>query len=148
VDAENLKRLADYKAEVHAALPRRRPGVYGRSELADRLGVSKPTSRNYDRRAKLRVTPRFNTQKLSSRDIAALPKQREEVRQYGRWLQDWDGRKYPRLRACAELISGLGSAVYEVRQLKNHYAEGRSSNDGSPTAGSTGPSDGESRDNR
>jgi hypothetical protein len=148
VEAEKLKQLAAYKAEVHAALPRRRPGEYGRTELADRLGVSKPTSRNYDRRAKLRVTPQFATKELSSRDIVALPKEGEGVRQYGIWLQDRHGRKYPPLRECAELISGHGGAVYEVRQLKNHYAEGRSSNDGSPTAGSTGPSDGESRDNR
>jgi hypothetical protein len=121
---EKIKHAADYRAEVYAALPRRRPGQYTRRTLAARVGVTNQTARTYDKRAGLIVTPNIDKQELTLEEINNLPKELPKDRRYNLWLEDERGQKYPPVKKVAEWITERGK-VYRIEQHANTYEGAR-----------------------
>lgn len=100
--ADKLKSIADYRAEVEAARPRRNPGQYSRRELSRPIGVSRQTSLNYDKRANLKVTPvEPARQTLTPELIATLPENQPEKIKGLRWIETPTGKRYPAERGAA-----------------------------------------------
>lgn len=52
---DDLQSLRAYREGLHRALIQRRPGIYSRKFLSQRLGVGKRTTRNYDKRQGIKV---------------------------------------------------------------------------------------------
>lgn len=73
---EAYQSVHHYRRALHFALIARRPGVYSRALLAQRLGVCKKTTRNYDRELGVYVSPTFLSFQLSWSTIGDLPSQR------------------------------------------------------------------------
>jgi hypothetical protein len=61
-----------YRMAVHAGLIRRRPGRYPLAVLASRIGVSKRTVRDYNKRLGIIVTPNFRRCPISMEDLNSL----------------------------------------------------------------------------
>jgi hypothetical protein len=123
IPADKIRKAADYRAEVYAALPKHKPGQYARKTLAGRVGVSNRTGASYDQRAGLIVTPNFERHELTSTDINRLPNYLPRDRKYNLWLEDEHGTKYSRIKKNAECIAKCGK-VYLVQQFANTYAAG------------------------
>ncbi len=122
---EKIKRAADYRAEVYAAYPRRKPGIYARKKLADRIGVSAQTSRKYDKLAGLKVTPNTSRHEMTPQELDDLPEILPKKRKRHIWLEDERGNKYPPLKKALAMIAQRGGGqVYRVRQLANTYGPG------------------------
>lgn len=125
---------ADYRAEVYAALPRAKPGNYSRKTLSERVGVSNRTAQNYDKRAALVVTERFDRQLLTVENLAELPERLEHGDQHSRWLENGEiyrqGKRAGKPRRFAPTLEGSDRALsssptgelWLVTQKVNHYA--------------------------
>lgn len=123
--AQKIKRAADYRAEVYAALPRRQAGQYTRKTLTKRIAVSTRTGQSYDKRANLIVTPNIERQELTPDEIAGLPDKVYKNRKYNLWLEDESGKKYrPDKESIKRIAENGGGKVYRVIQLANSYKAG------------------------
>ena len=121
-----LKRAADYRAEVYAALPRRKAGQYARKTLTERIGISTRTGQSYDKRADLLVTPNIERQELSLNEIAGLPDKVFKNRKYNVWLEDERGKRYkPDKESIKRIGDNGGGKVYRVKQFANSYRAGK-----------------------
>lgn len=58
LEASDLQSLKTYREGLHRELIKRRPGIYSRFFLSQRLGISKRTSRNYDKAVGIKVQKR------------------------------------------------------------------------------------------
>ncbi|MEK6753466.1 MAG: hypothetical protein AABZ00_14510 [Chloroflexota bacterium] len=120
-----IKRAADYRAEVYAALPRRKAGKYARKTLTERIGVSTRTGQSYDKRANLLVTPNIEKQELTPAEIAGLPEKVFKNRKYNVWLEDEKGKRHkPDKESIKRITDNGGGKVYRVTQLANTYQAG------------------------
>ena len=123
-----IKRAADYRAEVYAALPRRKAGQYARKTLTERIGVSTRTGQNYDKRANLLVTPNIERQELTPEEIEGLPEKVFKNRKYNVWLEDEKGKRYkPDKESIKRISDNGGGKVNRVKQLANSYQAGMAS---------------------
>jgi hypothetical protein len=121
-----IKRAADYRAEVYAALPRRKAGQYARKTLTERIGISTRTGQSYDKRADLLVTPNIEKQELSPDEIAGLPDKVFKNRKYNVWLEDECGKRYrPDKESIKRIADNGGGKVYRVKQFANSYQAGQ-----------------------
>jgi len=120
ISLEKLGNAAEYRSEVHAALIRRRPGEYPRKFLAERLGVTPRTTRNYDKLADIDVEPRFKKVNLTDEEATNLPDERRNV-PGNVWLEDTNGKKYQPTKSGAERAFMRSEEVYLVEQLANYY---------------------------
>jgi hypothetical protein len=107
----DLRGLTTYRAALHREFIRRSPGVYTRGWLAGRLGVSKRTVRDYDKRAGIKVTPQIDHEPMYSmlHVRSAISHQFIETRApYGkphdRWLEDPTGKRYPLMMDIAKRL--------------------------------------------
>lgn len=122
---QKIKNAADYRAEVYAALPRRKAGQYARKTLTKRIAVSTRTGQSYDKRANLIVTPNIERQELTPDEIADLPDKVYKNRKYNLWLEDESGKKYrPDKESIKRIADNGGRKVYRVKQLANSYKAG------------------------
>jgi len=55
---DDLQSLKAFREGLHRELIKRRPGIYSRKFLSQRLGISKRTTRNYDKHVGIEVQPR------------------------------------------------------------------------------------------
>jgi hypothetical protein len=125
MDPSKIRSVSNYRAEVYAALPNRKPGMYSRKLLASRIGVSIRTSRNYDKKAGLKVTPNITRNEMTIDDLLQLPEKLFEKRDYRTWLQDERNQKYPPIKRSIEMIAKNGGGkVYRCVQLANSYEAG------------------------
>lgn len=125
IPPHKIKRAADYRAEVYAALPRRKAGQYARKTLTERIGVSTRTGQSYDKRANLLVTPNIERQELTPEEIAGLPEKVFKNRKYNLWLVDEKGKRYkPDKESIKRIADNGGGKVYRVTQLTNTYQAG------------------------
>lgn len=58
LDVNDLQSLKSFREALHRELIKRRPGIYSRKFLSQRLGISKRTTRNYDKRLGIKVQRR------------------------------------------------------------------------------------------
>lgn len=119
LSAPDLCSLPDYRAAIHRLLIERRPGQYTRKFLAERLGVTARTTRNYDG-DDIEITPQFSRQSLTP----------NMLRQWGdrlpsRWFE-FNGRRYPGLRIVGIVLLSRkeeqGGDVIVVEQQANIYS--------------------------
>jgi hypothetical protein len=100
------------------------PVSFSRKLLAERLGVSNPTSRAYDKLAGVEVEPHIETEELSGEDLDQLPRHRP--RKWGkRWLQavkEDESKHLPYLHAPALHYWKLGYVLYCKTQFTNWYS--------------------------
>lgn len=94
-----------YRAEVYAALPRRKEGQYKRDTLGkDRLNISRRTALTYDKLAGLVVTPVLPArQEMTPENVAKLPDHQPKKFRGMRWLETSTGERYPAERGAAIL---------------------------------------------
>jgi hypothetical protein len=131
---DDLRGLTAYRVALYRELIRRSPGFYTRGWLAGRLGVSKRTVRDYDKRAGIKVTPQITYERMYNMiQVAnALSMQKVITRApYGtphdRWLEDPMGKRYPLMRDIAKRLfekypTGKGlPQCYIVYQTANKY---------------------------
>lgn len=123
--AHKIKIAADYRAEVYAALPRRKAGQYARKTLTERIAVSTRTGQSYDKRANLIVTPNIERQEFTPDEIADLPDKVYKNRKYNLWLEDESGKRYrPDKESIKRIADNGGGKVYRVIQSANTYKAG------------------------
>lgn len=115
----DLESARAWRCALHRALIARRPGRYSRQWLGARLGVSVWTSRRYDRRAGLRVQPRYLELKLDEQELERLPQGPAACS--GRFLLSADGRRWPPLRSLAPALWQRYGRLRYLRQGWNHY---------------------------
>ena len=108
-----------WRCALHRALIARRPGCYSRRWLGARLGVSVWTCRRYDRRAGLKVQPRYLELQLDERQLERLPRGQSACD--GRFLLSADGRRWPPLRSLATGLWRRYGRLRYLRQGWNHY---------------------------
>lgn len=117
---DDLRGLTNYRVALHRELIRRQPRQYTRGWLAGRLGVSKRTVRDYDKRAKITVTPMIAKTELKAIYLADMPEDgKQNLTSRAEWLE-WQGKAYPALQVVARRLLQLGGAMI-VRQYSNHY---------------------------
>jgi hypothetical protein len=136
IEPAKLTNKADYRAEIYATLPRLKPGTYSRKTLADRIGASKRTAQNYDKRAGLKVTERFERVPITGEKLAELPETLEPGTKRNLWLENGElytlGKSKGKPRRFAPTLTGAqralesspGKALYLVTQKTNHYGPG------------------------
>lgn len=123
LDRADFESLKAYRLALHREFIYRRPGVYSRAFLAERLGVGKATTRNYDRAAGVEVNERFNERRIDHYQnwgdlVRAARKGREWLR-----LKFADGtvRDMP-LKVGIVWRYIQEAAVYLVTQITNEYS--------------------------
>ena len=136
IKPEKLTKQADYRAEVYAALPRRKAGTYARKTLSQRIGITTRTAQNYDKRAALLVTERFKKEPVLLENIAEMQGQPEADKKRNTWLENGEtitagkrAGKPLRFPASVEgyeraLANSPTGKVWLVIQLTNHYQAG------------------------
>ena len=151
--AEALKDRKNYRAEVIAALPRRKPGQYARKMLGELIGVTARTAQGYDELNKLKVTQVFDRQLLTAEKIAELPEALSMLDKMRRrtWIENGElytqekferepskaelkasrsrigkPRRFSAIREAAELALSCSPTrqIWLVTQEKNHYEAG------------------------
>lgn len=108
---DDLRGMTNYRVALHRELIRREPGAYTRGWLAGRLGVSKRTVRDYDKRAGIKVTPQIDHVPMYTigQVMSAISHQLVETRDpygkpYDRWLEDPTGKRYPLMLDIAKRL--------------------------------------------
>lgn len=125
IDCSLVIHAADYKAAIYAALPIRKPGIYPRKKLVERVGVTNRTGQSYDKRAGLIVTRNLSRSVMSSQECASLPLEISKKRRCYSWLEDDRGKKYPPLKnSLLQIRRNGGGIVYLVKQMANTYQPG------------------------
>jgi hypothetical protein len=114
--AEDLSSGTHYRQALYRALYERRPGQYPRRWLARRLGISKWTSRRYDKALKVYAQPMYEAQPV----ILAMASRLKPAG--GVFLEDARGKRYPALPEIAERLLARGMALQLKRQGPNFYA--------------------------
>ncbi len=110
-----------YRQALHERLLERRPGSYPREWLAQRLGVSRWTTRRYEAAAQIKVEPSFAAQPLSWGLASALPEDHGE-KTFGVFIQTSDGKRFPALRGLALRLIKQGKTPILKHQQANRYA--------------------------
>lgn len=111
---------AAYRQAVHAGLIARRPAAYGREWLSARVGVSRWTTRRYDRRAGIAAEPLYAAQPVEWASLETLlPSQSRE--KPGLFLEAADGRRYPPVAGLARRLLARGQRLTLKRRLPNAY---------------------------
>ena len=132
ISSRALRENKLYRAEVHAAMPKRRPGNYSRRFLGERIGVSSKTTRNYDKMVNLEIVYRLKRRVMTLGDILTLPSDEELAhkpsKNFCRWLETESGRRYKPTRDGARRALATNETVYIVKQLVSHYGAQRDCN--------------------
>lgn len=110
-----------YRQALHKQLLERRPGHYTRAWLGTRLGVSRWTTRRYEKAANLYVKPAYDMQALSWTSAGKLPQTLADV-SYGTFLEASDGSRYPALRGIAFKLLKQGHEPMLKHQRPNYYS--------------------------
>ncbi len=128
INIHKMNSAANYRAEVYAAIPRRKPGKYPRKFLTQRVGVTPRTGRSYDKRSDLQVTPNFDKKELSQNEINLLPIDGNPRQKFNEWLEDEHGKRYCATKSSVfRMKRNGGKKIFLVKQLANTYEPKRPS---------------------
>lgn len=121
-----FKSLKAYRVALHCALIKRRPGKYTRGLLARRLGVSKQTTRNYDKECGHSVSPDYVILPLLPSDIDSMPTHKIKGGTRRRWIAYDEATGFmeknaPPVKAIALKWLSQGKKVYIYEQAANFY---------------------------
>ncbi len=119
---DDLNSPTTYRRALHREMVRRRPGSYSRQWMAERLGVSKWTSRRYEAALHIVVDPMYVEQPVRWLNVEALvPRTLDDVRP-GTFLETEEGKRYPPLRAIAVGLLEAGHKLVHKTRTTNHYS--------------------------
>lgn len=120
---EDMHSLSDYRAGLHREFIARAPGQYPRAFLAERLGVTRKTTANYDKKWSITVSAAYDDVALGFSDLETLPPSRTKER--SRWLiafRDGDAaRALPYIQSLAAKLLYQGYTVIARTQQANVY---------------------------
>lgn len=121
----DFKNLSTYRMALYAALIARKPGEYSRQLLADRLGISRTTTLNYDKKTDIQVTPNYSYTRITEANLHALPimpnKKIGNMWLEGHGAPNIKPKLAPICRPVARTWLNSGKEVYLTRQLVNTY---------------------------
>jgi hypothetical protein len=121
VIASDLCSPKAYRQALHKQLLDRRPGHYPRAWLGKRIGVSRWTTRRYEKAANLYVRPTYTIQTLTWLSAANLPQSSADT-SYGTFLETSDRKRYPAVRGLAFKLLKQGREPVLKQQQSNYYA--------------------------
>ncbi|MEO8611666.1 MAG: bifunctional DNA primase/polymerase [Chloroflexota bacterium] len=137
LSVDDLASPKTYRRALHGALVNRRPGSYTRGWLAERLGVSKWTSRRYDAALNIIVQPLYTEQPVRWTNVESLvPRSIEDARP-GTFMETEDGKRYPPLRAIAMHLLDMGRKLVHKTRIANYYSPSNPEGVGIPTPSQT-----------
>jgi hypothetical protein len=120
-DPLNLDDLASAKntrMAAHRELIKRRPGIYPRRWLANRLGVNIKTIDTYNHDIPIFFRPQFIETRICWSNLKQIP---DGLDIMGTFLEDETGKRYPALRPIAVKLLHAGKSVIYKRQDANYY---------------------------
>lgn len=118
LDISDIHQAKTYRQAVHQALIKRRPGMYHRYWLAQRIGVSQRTSQRYDIESPVQRQPMFIKETITWSNLYVIPDD-ETIK--GRFLEDTNGKRYPALRQIAVRLLSKKHTVKYCYQDTNYY---------------------------
>ena len=113
-DLQSPKR---YRQALEREFIKRRPGLYPRKWLAKRLGISKRTSRRDYAEMETKQRPMYFRQIITWDNLAYVPEEGD----YGIFLQDETGKRYPANRQLAKSLLANHRHICLMRQDVNYY---------------------------
>ena len=116
---EDLKSPASYRAALHKSLLERSPGIYPRKWLAQRLGVSEDSCRRYEKQSGVMVQANYTTWPITWANAEAVLPEKPD---FGEFLEDEQGRRYPPKVTVARMLITAGHQVTFKVQGANHYS--------------------------
>ncbi len=123
ITLDDLRSARQTRMAAHRELIRRRPGLYLRGWLGDRLGVSYVTLCRYNRATDgLQVTPTFTATAIGWWNLNSVPARLGDTS--GTYLEDDSGQRWPALKAIAARLLGQRKKVRLLAQSLNHYRFG------------------------
>ncbi len=130
IELEHIKSAPQYRAEIYAALIRRRPNHYSRRTHKKRMGSSPTTTRRYDKLAQVDVTPRAPEKiEISIGKLSQLPENWNNKKAGFMWLETEDGRKFRANKKGGKKALAhaqeLGGKVYRLKRRSSFYKDGR-----------------------
>ncbi len=123
IDAADLRSAKGYRQAIHREFLKRRPGMYARTWLAQRLGVSIRTCQRYNVAMAIGVRPMYYETTITWANLALIP---DDFPPDGAFLQDRWGKCYPVNRGiAAKLLARDRYFTYKQRDV-NYYWVGES----------------------
>lgn len=113
-DLQSPKR---YRQALEREFIKRRPGLYPRKWLAKRLGISKRTSRRDHAEMETKQRPMYFRQVITWENLGHVPEEGD----YGIFLHDETGKRYPANRQLAKSLLANHRQVSLLRQDVNYY---------------------------
>jgi len=115
---DDITSVRKYRQGMQRELFKRRPGIYSRNWLANRLGVSLRTCQRYHQHVNVKVTPMYHARPITWNTLDHIP---EGFSVNGTFLQDTSSNRYPPLRTIARQLLAERQTVSLVYQLWNDY---------------------------
>lgn len=114
----DVKQAKTYRQAVHRELIKRRPGMYYRGWLANRLGISKRTSQRYDKGADIQKQAMYIRETITWDNVDIIPVDNPIA---GRFIETKAGKRYPPLRQVATTLLAQKQSVTYCYQDANYY---------------------------
>jgi hypothetical protein len=153
IQRDELASAKCYREALERELIKRRPGQYPQGWLADRLGITERSIRNYHRDIPIQAAARFivaqvtweNYQQMLPDPVVA---KRAGIDIRGRFLEDEAGRRYPAKVGIAKRLLGRHPLIWLKQRTYNEYwYSDPQSRENSHTSGESGvPADREARE--
>ena len=124
IEAADLYSPKTYRQALQRSLMQRRPALYSRAWLAERLGISRRTCRRYDRQIGLRVRPTYREKCITWGNLQVLPLSKDDFEPEGVFIEAPDGTRYPPFRPIAARLLRQYSWLLLKYQDWNFYAYG------------------------
>lgn len=120
IDLDDLQTAQKTRQALHRGLIQRRPALYLRKWLGDRLGVSGTTIWRYCRQIPgLNVVPTFTQTPIGWFNLNAIPN--PDVTPAGTCLEDTTGKRWPAVKGIAQKLLAQGRGVRLLVRSLNYY---------------------------
>lgn len=118
LEDNDIQQAKTYRQAIHRELIKRRPGMYHRHWLANRLGVSKRTCQRYDIAVHIQRQPMYIRKHITWDTLHIIP---TEDPIDGQFLEGKGGKRYPGLRQIAVHLLSQKQLVHYCYQDMNYY---------------------------
>lgn len=116
---EDLISARSTRKSLHRCYLRRRPGQYPMRWLANRLGLTKRSLRNYHRdQLEIRRQDLFSTTNIHWNNLSEIPDERPHG---GFFLEDEQGKRYPAVLGLAKKLLSQAQKLVLKRRLPNFW---------------------------
>jgi hypothetical protein len=119
LETDDLRSVKKYRQGVHRELIKRRPGLYARDWLANRLGVTVRSMQRYRQDAKIEVKSVYREVPITWHTLNYIP---AGVPTAGVFLEDEAGKRYPPLPVIARKLLRQKKKLRCLFQCENHYS--------------------------